>query len=216
MKGIAELKVSRERAVESYEEYKDALDTRFTDIRTGAEGVVHQAYLDLMSVYGHLRHGRSVIDFQQAIRDTGFDEQGWPRLAITRGDYRESFCGRNRNGRVFFSGAARNRGSWGSTNHWKEDISLPPDTQSENRPASYVVAKTPAPLIPPKFLPKDGPRNYYVLWEAEEWQRVRLPRRSRLPRDPMLLSRVNETIFVVLATWEMSELERTVLAGRIG
>ncbi len=208
MEGIELIRESRQKAAEEYKAYKAALSTRMDNVNAEVE----TAYRDLMSVYGHMRHGRALIDIRQAIGDAGFDEDGWPRLAIARADYRQCFCMRNSRGRVLFSGL-RARMNWGSVtlSVRKEDIDLR-DIQADNRPSNVIQARTSAPFIPPKLLPEDSVENYYLLWEAEGWEITRI---IRPPRDPMLLSRVNDTIFVVLATWEMTDLERTVLAGRI-
>lgn len=204
--------MEKEKAKEEYQAYKSALETHFVSVQTEAQAEVEVAYRDLMSAYGHLRHGRSLIDLRQAIRETGFRSDGWPRLAIVRADYRQSFCGRNRNGRLLFSGRNR-QNRYGQPSPRPEDVVVV-DAQDENRPPSFTQARTSAPLIPPKFLPADDLSGYYVLWEAEAWDTVRL-RTPRPPRDPFLLARVNQSIFVVLSSWEMTELERKVLAGRI-
>ncbi len=208
MEGVELITETKQKAREEYEAYKDALEERPQVLHAEIE----RAYRDLAGAYGHMKHGRALIDIRQAVGDTGFDEDGWPRLAIARADYRQCFCARNSRGRVVFSGN-RQRTNWGATaiSARKEDIDLK-ELQEENRPSQAIQARTAAPLIPPKLLPEDGTENYYLLWEAEEWEITRF---TRPPRDPMLLSRVNDTIFGVLATWEMTELERTVLAGRL-
>ncbi len=208
MDGITEIRASKQEAQKEYEAYKDALAKRPQVLHVEIE----QAYRDLAGAYGHMRHGRALIDVRQAIGDTGFHEDGWPKLAIVRADHRRCFCTRNSRGRVLFSGNPP-RTDWGSVTMTarKEDIDLT-EMQEEDRPSQAIQARTGVPLIPPNLLPEDGVENYYLLWEADEWTITRI---LRPPRDPMLLSRVNDTIFGVLATWEMSDLERTVLAGRI-
>ncbi len=61
------------------------------------------------------------------------------------------------------------------------------------------------PLIPPALRPSTDFRNFHILWEAE-WQRV-------APKDPALLKHVGGHLYAVLATWDLTELERAVLGG---
>lgn len=208
MDGITEIRASKQEAQKEYEAYKDALEKRPQVLHAEIE----QAYRDLAGAYGHMRHGRAIIDVRQAIRDTGFDDEGWPHLAIVRADFRQCTCGQNRNGKLFFSGRrSLVSGQYRQPYPRPEDVVF---SEMKDYPnvRGYTEARTSAPLIPPSLLPEDGVENYYLLWEAEEWTVSRIP---RIPRDPMLLSRVNDTIFGVLATWEMTDLERTVIAGRI-
>jgi hypothetical protein len=56
--------------------------------------------------------------------------------------------------------------------------------------------------------PRRGLENYNVLWEAV-WQ-------PAPPVDPMLLRRIGEAdLWVVVAAWELTEVERAALAARI-
>lgn len=71
---------------------------------------------------------------------------------------------------------------------------------------SRVQAITP--LIPIDLRPKRGLENYHVLWEAV-WH-------PAPPVDPMLLRRIGEAdLWVVLAAWDLGEVERAALAARI-
>lgn len=63
------------------------------------------------------------------------------------------------------------------------------------------------PLIPPHLRPaKTALDKFHILWEAD-WKRTP-------PRDPMLLKRVSGQLFAVVATWDLTEMERTVLGQR--
>jgi hypothetical protein len=61
------------------------------------------------------------------------------------------------------------------------------------------------PPIPPRFRPGQ-PDRYHILWEAE-WAKVP-------PRDPALLRALGDGLYVVLAVWDLTELERAVLGIR--
>jgi hypothetical protein len=70
--------------------------------------------------------------------------------------------------------------------------------------------QTSVPIIPPRFTPQTGLHNYHVLWEVEKWDVV------TPPKDPLLLKRVSPNVFGVLAAWDLTDVERAVLRGRIG
>ncbi len=58
-----------------------------------------------------------------------------------------------------------------------------------------------------RLLPKGSNENYYVLWEVDHWTR-------EPPRDPYLLRRITDNMFVVIAAWNLTDLERAVIKGR--
>jgi hypothetical protein len=61
------------------------------------------------------------------------------------------------------------------------------------------------PTIPPHLRP-DKPEDFYILWEAV-WE-------EEPPVDPILLSKVNDTMYAVVAEWDLTELEQQVLKSR--
>lgn len=74
---------------------------------------------------------------------------------------------------------------------------------------------TMVPLVPPKARPRRNAalRNLLTLWEVEDWQWTEQAR-PRTPVDPALLQHVGGDIYAVLATWNLTELERLVLTDR--
>ena len=65
------------------------------------------------------------------------------------------------------------------------------------------------PHIPPDIRPKRGIQNYHVIWEAL-WEKVP-------PVDPILCRQIGKSdFFLVLAQWDLSEVERAVMQSRIG
>ena len=64
------------------------------------------------------------------------------------------------------------------------------------------------PHIPPDIRPRRGLQNYSILFEAE-WSRA-------IPIDPMLLRRIGRGDFwLVVGAWELTAVERAVLAGHL-
>jgi hypothetical protein len=141
-----------------------------------------------------------------------------PALAVARGDAR--FCyslGVQRDGSIEL--VDRPSPAWNyRSGVFKLDtgFSLP----AEYKPGSTLVAswsthgwQTMVPLAPPKVRPRVNAslRSYAILWEVDEWTWSEYP---RPPRDPALLRHLGGDFYAVLATWDLTELERLVLSGR--
>lgn len=69
------------------------------------------------------------------------------------------------------------------------------------------------PIVPPKHRPGNATTlaSYLILWDVDRWEWSALP---QPPGDPALLSHVGGDIYAVLATWDLTELERLVLSDR--
>lgn len=214
---LTTLSVAREEANEKYMEYVEALRKR------------DAAYLhDLKRLYGAMRKGRIVLDIWQSFRETGLDANGDPKIAVGRADWTEidlkkfgegSSWWRDIRFQAIFSD--RNRtphpvwrtGEMTDINQ-RDDVTVPKETWAfpleNNRVPTRQHLRTRVPIVPAQFLPNGDLSNYHILWEVERWDVV------TPPKDPLLLKRISPNMFVVLAVWELTELERAVLRGRIG
>lgn len=71
------------------------------------------------------------------------------------------------------------------------------------------------PLIPPHVRRqaggKTGLRRHLVMWEVEEWRGAGRP---NAPADPFLLRPLGGEMYAVIAQWDLTELERAIVAGR--
>ena len=69
------------------------------------------------------------------------------------------------------------------------------------------------PIVPPRHRPRANTRlsEYHVLWEVDDWAWLEAP---KPPVDPALLKHLGGDIYAVVATWDLTDLERLVLAGR--
>lgn len=54
--------------------------------------------------------------------------------------------------------------------------------------------------------------TYFTLWEVEQWADQRI--RSLSDRDPLLLKHIGGELYAVVAEWDLTEIERAVMAGR--
>lgn len=208
---VEQLQIPKKEAQKEYEAYVEALrQKRFESLE----------YLkQLKSVYAHLQHGRKIIDVFQAFKKAGVNQDGDPLLAICRADSRFVHFKKDPNGSgIFFADGQK---SW---KLYVDDVKLPeltyPEWPKENwRPTwakdgeIYTRVKNerlqaPLPIIPALLLPHGSLELYYILWEVEKWK-------PEPPKDPMLLRRLSRHLFVVMATWNLTEIERSVIRGNL-
>jgi hypothetical protein len=132
-----------------------------------------------------------------ARRQAGREEPATCTVSLER-----SF-GRDRWGLVFGAdGYPDNRGALVGT--YTVRVAVPAPEQWHQ---STWSATTSVPLVPPQHRPRRARmRRFHVLWEVEEWRRVP-------PRDPALLRHIRGDLWSVVATWDLTDLERAVLAG---
>ena len=85
-------------------------------------------------------------------------------------------------------------------------------TQGRGRPFAWSGAWTAmVPIVPPQHRPARGMGDRLVLWEVDNWEWNTPP---APPGDPALLRHVGGDIYAVDAVWDLTEIERLVLAGR--
>lgn len=154
---------------------------------------------EIQRVYQLLAQGRVVIKALESIAAAGLGEDHRPRLAIIRADAGRCFVAQS--GRqVRFSSKW-----WARDSARKSYVDLPPGAFGDRRVASGEAI---VPLVPLHLRPKRGLANYHILFEAV-WKPVP-------PSDPLLLRRIGVSdLWVVLAAWDLTEIEKAVLAGRI-
>lgn len=181
----------------------------------------------LLAGYNAVALGQRVINVSQTVAAGGFREDGLPRLAIARADQRTTrICLR-----------PQRRPSWKPEDNVyakdMRDILMFPDGRSQwDRIAESKLFTLPGsllpdnwsmpanisdqfmsmvPLVPAEHRPGARLLNFHILYEAE-WVRRTPP----APRDPALLRYFGGDLAVVLAVWELTELERAVLGQRNG
>jgi hypothetical protein len=151
---------------------------------------------EIASIYKRIAQGKTVIRALESIRTTGLNAEGFPKLAICRADMPTCFW-RPYTGKCTFGeryGRVRSR----------KTIAMDwPGLNSMKYEAEAVV-----PLIPVHLRPRRGMANYHILWEAE-WTK-------RYPVDPFLLRRFGGDAWLVVAAWDLTDVERAVMAGRLG
>jgi len=171
---------------------------------------------DMRAIYNQLKGGRKIIDIVKVMKKAGLKRNKHPRLAIARADFSTVEFRFFENGDLVFY--SLNLNEWGQLR--KRDVWLPgafakcdwlSDRKYNERlhmGMAGIGGVTICPAIPADIRPKGSLGRYYILWEVEKWKPIP-------PRDPYLLRRLTPTMFVVLAGWELTELERSVIAGRM-
>lgn len=160
----------------------------------------------LAQAYRAAKRGHGVISLKRAIELAGTFENGLPRLAIIGAGVERCRVDVNWRGDEYvFSDADLSwayRRSLVGANHVRVVLTPP-----QERP-SKTAGRTIVPSIPPQLRPK--PRNLrhcHILWEVERWD-------PTPPVDPALVKHIRGDLWAVLATWDLSELERLVLTQR--
>lgn len=161
----------------------------------------------LMKGYREIARGRKVIDLNAVIKAGGVDS-GWrARLAIARADekrihfYYDSW-------RPVFSSTPKWSAIGGKRARDRHFV-LPHrtfDTPSLDT-LRAVDARAQVPMIPPSIRPVHKIEGYHILWEAN-WEAP--------PVDPLLLKHIAGPLFAILAQWDLTDLERAVMAGALG
>jgi hypothetical protein len=158
--------------------------------------------------YRAAARGLPVISLQRTITAGGWHDNGFPRIAVIRAGAQECFAHWSGSDVIFADRDDRNANRGALVGVHSVRVPIPGDDRPAWRPGSWQAASTIVPLIPPRFRPRPRRlRHCHILWEVEEWTRVP-------PRDPALLRHIRGDLWAVLAVWDLSELERLVLAQR--
>ena len=187
------IEVTEEEATAKLAEYEKML----VEDRTVEDEAIAQAYRAA-------RRGLQVIRLSEAVHMGGFDDDGLPRIAIARATWTD--CTVRWTGDDIIYGEETwpdNRGALvgqATVRVPMRQVGVPPVR-------AYRRAHSPVPLVPPKHRPRPRRlRNLHVLWEVEHWDTV--------ASDPALLRHIRGDLWSVLAVWDLTELERAILAQR--
>lgn len=164
---------------------------------------------EIRKAYRLLSKGQLIVQAIASIKAAGVDEKGYPKLAMARADAKHCHLSINRRG-----GGTMADASWvRSRAAWRHQVEFPGGsfpTRAWDFDANRfsLNGKAIMPIIPADIRPKRALENYHVLWEAE-WT-------PTPPVDPYLLQRIGRSdMWIVLGMWDLTEVERAVLAGRI-
>lgn len=201
---LAEIKTGADEARAALREYKSAVAVRRSQRRAELDALIRQEDELVMSTYRLLAQGKRIINIRDTIEQGGIDDQGRPKLAVTRADQRTVTLNWRNSGRWAICGDDSPRKSWDHWFHSRTDcFDGGPIPQGVPRNTYRAVV----PLIPAPLRPAADLSNYHILWEAE-WRRV-------APKDPALLKHIGGDLFIVVAVWDLTEVERMALGIRL-
>lgn len=200
----ATMTMPRAEAREAYRAYKAQLKSPKA---TREDVLLYRAYRALV-------RGCKIIDVNRAIGAAGFNARGLPKLAICLAP--AVWChyeiwtphGHPMRQHVF----SPRGGQWAHNRRGRHDKQLfsgevaVPVTAFATAPVANPSARAHVPLIPPQHRPTDKLEHYHVLWEAN-WEDV--------PVDPLLLKHIDGPFYVVLAAWDLTLVEQSVLRMRV-
>ena len=210
---VEEFSLVKEKAKEELALLKTALKQNTSLAKTAL-------YQDQRKVYGHMTHGGKVVDVPESFKKIGLNIDGDPKLAICRANAKVCWARKREDGSIKFQAEQLT---------WKivkanGDIVLPAKTfdfPKITAPANWnpnvnitrmnhEEIKAPVPIIPANLLSlvKHNLANYHIIWEVEKWEPVP-------PKDPILLKQLTPNLFGVICTWDLTELERAIIRGRI-
>lgn len=164
---------------------------------------------EIKRAYRAIAQGSVVIQALKSIVAAGVHADGTPKLGLVRAD--QTRCNFNRSSAGAFQFYAPGHSRWTATADMRiafPDGSLPPQKDATTggwwREREAVV-----PMIPIRLRPKAKDLSkFHILWEAE-WNLT-------VPVDPMLLRRLGKgDLWLVCAAWDLTEIERAVLAARV-
>lgn len=191
---IQTITMPKQEALEAFRAYRAAVRTRHS-----------QEDAAIMRGYKVLAKGLSVLDLYAAIKRGGVNHLHRPRFAVMRADATRIRMTRQTNGAVSFIRAGHLQ-SWSRWHRVTIPAGILPPVPGGWEERAAVEADAIVPLVPPRLRPAAALSNYHVLWEAE-WENIP-------PRDPVLLRHLAGALYAVVATWDLTPLERAVLEGR--
>lgn len=157
--------------------------------------------------YKELEKGRSLMRLTDSIKSAGAGDKYLPRLAVARAIDNRVRCRVDSQTTTFWP-ESMNVSWWGprsqaGLNSGVVRLTIDrPELSGRGDPRGSAIV----PLIPPMLRPARALYRYFILFEAE-WDRIP-------PKDPALIRHLIGDLWVVVATWDLTELERAAIATR--
>lgn len=188
---------------------------KLREYRTGLHRKADAEWQAAAAGYEALAKGTPLINVAEAIRGAPFDMKGRPQFAIARADERQ----------VRFTFTGNGSQTWctfDSRYQWGRRGRAPVNTPTA---LSFDLQRTPpagkhswecrgfalVPMVPPSAGRHDLSKHY-VLWDVELWSDT--PIGAQPPVDPFLLRHLGGDLYVIVAEWDLTKLERAVMGRR--
>lgn len=181
----------------------DEARRKFEAYRRQLQKRTDDEYQAALTAYQALAEGKRVINLQDVFTPSILGADNRPKVAIARAD-RKQVMVEMRWGWVVFNAT---KGFHRTGYQGDLVISIPfPDRHVHSRGYALV------PMVPADVRPTGNLKDYFILWEVERW--VDRPLLAGPDTDPYLLKRLWGSLYAVVAEWELTELERAIMAGR--
>lgn len=162
---------------------------------------------EIRQVYRLIGKGRMIIRAVESIIAAGVKEDGTPKLAICNAGERRCRLRQEKDGRALMYRDNGRVPNWtDKTNVFRFPTGTFPFTPTQKYESTRDYTAV-VPMIPPHLRPKKAIESYHILWEAE-WSKA-------IPVDPMLLRRLSGDMWLVVAAWDLTDVERAVMASRL-
>jgi hypothetical protein len=161
--------------------------------------------------YRAAARGLPIIQLSKCFEIAGTFENGFPRLAVARADskrvavtarpdgftfhtdivdrFSRPWINGNEDARHALVGDHHVRVPYASDGSWKRGVTVVPLVPIRHRPRMRRL------------------HGFHILWEVTKWD-------PTPPLDPALLKHIRGDLWAVMATWDLTELERAVLSAR--
>lgn len=212
---IETIKMNSIEARDAFLHYKHDIEKRHKEELDAVQERILEEDRELMEAYRVLARGQRVINFVQQCAELGWKRQGssdgLPQVAICRASARRCLFTFRHGGDPFFADddQVRWHGSYYRVAGLKSTVSMPrelwlPQTLRANAGKAFKCKVPTIPLVHRPAL-KQLPK-YHLIFEAE-WSLA-------APVDPFLCKRIGKNLFAIVAQWDLTPLERALVAGR--
>lgn len=213
---VTQIVMPKEEAKSRFEAYRKKL----AKIRIGkANAQVAAEYKAAMTGYKALADGTPLIDLEDVFQACPVDEKGRPRMAIARADRTQvQMFWRGSEQQVTFDAALNFRLSQPTLRvsvRMNRDNPTPIMAHNNWRGRSNLEGYALVPMVPATVRPKVGQlHDWFILWEVEAWADRRIGASPDI--DPYLLKHLGGSLYAVIAEWDLTDLERSIMKGRAG
>lgn len=164
-----------------------------------------------------LAKGKALLLLPRVFAVCPYDENGRPRIAIARADRKEvrfQWAGTSSAPRLSFDASAEWHGNDRQNRERGLRLEVPVAQRHPNARESWRQGHAMVPMIPADVREAVGrfrAQDRYILWEVEQWAERS---QTQPDRDPFLLRHLGGDAYSVEAAWDLTDLERAVMAGR--
>jgi hypothetical protein len=179
---------------------------------------VRAEYEAALKGFEALAKGEKLIDLDEVMAKCPLDHKSRPKLAIARHDRKQvKFEWGSFTSRATFH---TDFGRPGEVRNPLESLTVRVNMGREHRQTNSqgnivrVEGYALVPMIPLDVRPNTGvPEKAFILWEVEQWSDRRLD--ATPDTDPYLLKHITGSLYAVVAEWDLTELEKSIMRGRV-